>query len=138
MPTLTTALMVTKPMIHAPSDPDTSISRAMILRSAEAPKTTMGIRLTKVNSQASCTPVAVRMILGSGRTIPSTMRKTCRAAAPVTSRPPPVASMRSPVPLPPMLWENMLHIRDATLFGHPLFGVETIFVAGLFRLVHGH
>jgi hypothetical protein len=56
----------------------------------------------------------------------------------LTAHPPSVASMRMRASLPPMLWENALHIRDPTLLGYPLFGVEAIFVAGLLRLVYGH
>ena len=41
----------------------------------------MGIRLTKVNSQASCTPTVVRMSRGAGKIIPAAIQKISRAVA---------------------------------------------------------
>src|SRR5262249_38567737 len=40
--------------------------------------------------------------------------------------------------LSPMLRKNALHIRNATLLGHPLLSVEAVFIVGLLRVVHRH
>src|SRR6266571_7875415 len=40
--------------------------------------------------------------------------------------------------LPPMLRKNALHIRHATLPGHPLLSVEAVLIAGLLGVVHRH
>src|SRR5262249_17624683 len=38
--------------------------------------------------------------------------------------------------LPPMLRKNALHIRNATLRGHPLLGVEAVLIVGLLGVVY--